>query len=55
MQRAIHVTVEVSLQDYFQTHGEQRKGLELTGTWRLSSLRKEAKAWLRSDSYPAAS
>lgn len=54
MERALHVTTCVSLQDYFQAHGEQGKGLELTGIWWLSRWRKEIEAWLRSDSYPGA-
>lgn len=33
MERALHVTTCVSLQDYFQAHAEQGKGLELTGVW----------------------
>lgn len=48
------MTTCVSLQDYFQAHGEQGKGLELTGIWWLSRWRKEIEAWLRSDSYPGA-
>lgn len=37
MERALHVTTCVSLEDYFQARGEQGKGPELTGIWWLSS------------------
>lgn len=53
MERALHVTARVNLRDCFQAHGEQGKGLELTGMWCLSSWRKEIEEWLRSESYLA--
>lgn len=51
MERPLCVTACVSLQDYFQAHGEQEEP-DLTGVWWFSSWRTEIEGWLRNDSYP---